>query len=42
MNVLLLGRGIEGTGNTRITIELEEYLKNNGIETKILANCEKK
>jgi glycosyltransferase involved in cell wall biosynthesis len=42
MNVLLLmGRGIEGTGNTRITIETHEFLKSKGHNVTTLANCEK-
>lgn len=39
--LLLLGRGIEGTGNTRITIELEEYLKSQGIDALTVASSDK-
>lgn len=38
---LVMGRGIEGTGNTRITIEFYEYLKSLGNDVEILANSEK-
>lgn len=40
--LLIMGRGIEGTGNTRITIEFEEFLKTKGLNVTTLANCEKK
>lgn len=39
--MLLLGRGIEGTGNTRITIELEEYLKDMGYNAYTIASADK-
>ena len=39
--MLLLGRGIEGTGNTRITIELEEYLKECGYNAYTIASADK-
>lgn len=43
MNTLMLmGRGIEGAGNTRLAIEIEEYLKSQGNEVRIVANSEKK
>ena len=39
--LLLMGRGIEGTGNTRITIELEEYLKSAGFNAWTVAASDK-
>ena len=42
MNVLLiLGRGTEGTGNTRITIELERYIRNIGHNVKTISSIDK-
>lgn len=42
MNILLLlGRGCEGTGNTRITIELEEYIKTTGNNVKTISAIDK-
>lgn len=40
--VLLMGRGIEGTGNTRFTIELQDQLIREGHDAKTIANNEKK
>lgn len=40
--LLLMGRGIEGTGNTRFTIELQSQLQKDGHEAKTVANNEKK
>jgi hypothetical protein len=37
-----MGRGIEGAGNTRLSIEIEEFLKQTGNEVTIIANSEKK
>ena len=39
---LIMARGIEGTGNTRITIELCEFFRKIGNECQIIANSEKK
>lgn len=42
MNVLLLlGRGIEGCGVTRFTIEIEQYLQKTGNCVKVLASSDK-
>lgn len=42
MNVLLLlARGIEGTGNTRITIELQKYIETTGNNVKVIAGTDK-
>lgn len=38
---MIMGRGIEGAGNTRLAIEIEEYLKSQGTEVTIIANSEK-
>lgn len=40
--IILMGRGIEGTGNTRFTIELNERIRKAGNTSKIIANNEKK
>lgn len=40
--LFLMGRGIEGAGNTRISIELYEHFKKIGGNVKIVANSEKK
>lgn len=40
--VLLMGRGIEGTGNTKYAVEFQEYLENNGHEVRTIANSDKK
>lgn len=40
--LILMGRGIEGTGQTRITIEIFEWLKKQGHEVDCVANSEKK
>lgn len=39
--LLLMGRGVEGTGNTRITIELEEYLRSQGYNVWTIAASDK-
>ena len=39
---LIMARGIEGTGNTKFTIELHEYLKSQGHAVRTYANNEKK
>lgn len=39
--LMLMGRGIEGAGNTRLAIEIEEFLKSQGNEVTIIANKEK-
>lgn len=42
MNVILLmGRGTEGTGNTRITIELERYIRNMNHNVKTITSIDK-
>ena len=42
MNVILLmGRGTEGTGNTRITIELERYIRSIGHNVKTITSVDK-
>lgn len=42
MNTLIiLGRGVEGAGNTRLAIEIEEYLRSEGNEVTHIANSEK-
>lgn len=42
MNVIMLmGRGTEGTGNTRITIELERYIKSIGHNVKTITSVDK-
>lgn len=38
---MIMGRGIEGAGNTRLAIEIEEYLKGQGNDVTIIANSEK-
>lgn len=40
--VLLMGRGIEGTGNTKYAVEFQEYLENEGHQVITLANSDKK
>lgn len=40
--VILMGRGIEGTGNTRFSIELMDNIEASGNDVKIIANSEKK
>lgn len=40
--VLLMGRGIEGTGNTKYAVEFQEYLENIGHEVQTIANSDKK
>lgn len=40
--IILMGRGIEGTGNTRFTIELMDNIEAAGNDVKIIANNEKK
>ena len=39
--LMLMGRGIEGAGNTRLSIEIEEFLQGEGHEVIIIANSEK-
>ena len=42
MNVLLLlARGTEGTGNTRITIELQKYIETTGNNVKVITGTDK-
>lgn len=42
-NILfVMMRGIEGSGNTRFTLELEEECKKYGHNTLIIANSEKR
>lgn len=42
MNVIMfMGRGTEGTGNTRITIELERYIRNAGHNVKTITSVDK-
>lgn len=42
MNVIMLmGRGTEGTGNTRITIELERYIRSVGHDVKTITSIDK-
>ena len=42
MNVIMLmGRGTEGTGNTRITIELERYIRSAGHDVKTITSVDK-
>lgn len=36
-----MGRGIEGAGNTRLAIEIEEFLRSQGNDVTIIANSEK-
>ena len=40
--VLLMGRGIEGTGNTKYAVELQEYLEDSGHNVITIANSDKK
>lgn len=40
--VLLMGRGIEGTGNTKYAVEFQEYLENMGHNVQTIANSDKK
>jgi hypothetical protein len=40
--VLLMGRGIEGTGNTKYAVELQKYLESTGNECVTIANADKK
>lgn len=40
--IVLMGRGIEGTGNTRFTIELNNRIRKAGNSSQIIANNEKK
>ena len=40
--VLLMGRGIEGTGNTKYAVELHSYLEKNGHSCITIANSDKK
>ena len=40
--VLLMGRGIEGTGNTKYAVEFQEYLEGLGHEVVTIANSDKK
>lgn len=40
--VLLMGRGIEGTGNTKYAVEFQEYLENQGHFVTTIANSDKK
>lgn len=40
--VLLMGRGIEGTGNTKYAVELQEFLKKQNNECITIANNDKK
>jgi hypothetical protein len=40
--VLLMGRGIEGTGNTKYAVELQAYLEKNKHDVTTIANCDKK
>lgn len=40
--VLLMGRGIEGTGNTKYAVEFQEYLENEGHAVRTIANSDKK
>ena len=39
--LVILGRGIEGAGNTRLAIEIDEYLRAQGHDVKSVANSEK-
>lgn len=39
--VLLMGRGIEGTGNTKYAVELQQYLKETGNDCFTIANSDK-
>lgn len=39
--IMLMGRGTEGTGNTRITIELERYIRNAGHDVKTITSVDK-
>lgn len=39
---LLMGRGIEGTGNTKYAVEFQEYLEKNGHNVITIANSDKK
>lgn len=39
--LIIMGRGIEGAGNTRLSIEIEEFLKSKGTDVTIIANSEK-
>lgn len=40
--VLLMGRGIEGTGNTKYAVEFQEFLENQGHDVITFANADKK
>lgn len=40
--VLLMGRGIEGTGNTKYAVELQKYIENLGNDCITIANSDKK
>ncbi len=40
--VLLMGRGIEGTGNTKYAVEFQEYLEEQGHQVITIANSDKK
>lgn len=40
--VLLMGRGIEGTGNTKYAVEFQEYLEKQGHHVTTIANSDKK
>lgn len=40
--VLLMGRGIEGTGNTKYAVELQEFIETNGHDCVTIANSDKK
>lgn len=40
--VLLMGRGIEGTGNTKYAVELQKYIESSGHECITIANSDKK
>ena len=40
--ILLMGRGIEGTGNTKYAVEFQEFLEKQGHDVMTLANADKK
>lgn len=40
--VLLMGRGIEGTGNTKYAVELQKYIESQGNSCVTFANADKK